>query len=725
MEEHFRVSSKLILNIGRNSIKDHTTALLELVKNCYDADSRHVNLDIMFNAFEPHIVVTDDGCGMSLLDLRDNWLNIGYSEKQGNKYSISGRRKTGEKGIGRMSADRLGASLTLKTHKHDEEPVGLKINWDAFDTDAKNIEEISISPIQNSEAIFTKIGDSKTGTQLYISKLRQRWSNSDITELIREISIFSPPFSDVNDFQVTLTNDVNPNLNGVINSPALEISEIDMTASYHNGMVKYSFLDRIGKSEHKTNEEAIEWDTLIQRVNSEDLYFEEHKNLGDVSLRLLFYTRDIQSVFDSKLRLSDLRDFLNVNSGIKIYRDNVLVKPYGTQKAEGDWLGLAERKTRDPAGISRPSWKVSANQLVGAVFIGRDTNPQLVDTGGREGLLNNEVFYTLKAFVLGALILLETHRHERMLEEKSTNSRDTQDPKKAVEDLSSGLTILKSDLSKVRKEMPKSRSKQVERALDQVNVVEKDIKKAKKMIDELMDREQVLRGLATIGISAAVFGHEVQQPISEVKAAIVATRSALNMDPPKCLVAQSEIEKAFSSAARIASWGVFALNRVQRDNRRKSKIEVSSKIEQIIDQTKAFFDISSIIVTTELARIETKAFAMDLESIVLNLLSNSYSACTSKRMPRKVHVVLKKEDRLKPGFVIQVSDSGPGVAEKFKNNIWDALFTTKVDNEGNKSGTGLGLFIIQTIVTEYDGDKFVDRDEMLGGAKFTIWLPIK
>src|ERR1019366_4155748 len=100
------------------------------------------------------------------------------------------------------------------------------------------------------------------------------------------------------------------------------------------------------------------------------------------------------------------------NNGVKIYRDLIAVKPYGFPKASFgyDWLGLGQRKARNPAGIGRgDEYTVSPNQLVGAVLVGRDNNPLLIDSAAREGLIESDGFTDMKDFVLATLRLLESH----------------------------------------------------------------------------------------------------------------------------------------------------------------------------------------------------------------------------------------------------------------------------------------------------------------------------
>ena len=98
MEKRFSIDARTIINLGRDSIKDHTTALIELVKNSYDADARKVKIEIFSNSPSEYIRVADNGSGMTEKEVDKYWLRIGYSEKRKNRVSKLNRRRTGEKG---------------------------------------------------------------------------------------------------------------------------------------------------------------------------------------------------------------------------------------------------------------------------------------------------------------------------------------------------------------------------------------------------------------------------------------------------------------------------------------------------------------------------------------------------------------------------------------------------------------------------------------------------
>src|SRR6266545_4746336 len=130
MQDYFIIDARVILNLGRDSIKDTTTAILELVKNGFDADAHNVEVDIYTNVSTPYIRIADNGSGMTDDEIAQNWLRIGFSEKRKNKFSGSGRRKTGEKGIGRISTDRLGSVVKLISKSQlNGEICGISVNW--------------------------------------------------------------------------------------------------------------------------------------------------------------------------------------------------------------------------------------------------------------------------------------------------------------------------------------------------------------------------------------------------------------------------------------------------------------------------------------------------------------------------------------------------------------------------------------------------------------------
>lgn len=113
----FSVEGRILRELGERLVKQPEVALVELIKNAYDADSQTCDL---FYQPPDHITVVDDGHGMTYDEFKNGWMRIGTSAKAGEHGSrLYGRVITGEKGIGRFAVRFLGTKLDLETVAYD------------------------------------------------------------------------------------------------------------------------------------------------------------------------------------------------------------------------------------------------------------------------------------------------------------------------------------------------------------------------------------------------------------------------------------------------------------------------------------------------------------------------------------------------------------------------------------------------------------------------------
>jgi signal transduction histidine kinase len=735
--QRFYIDAKTLIHLGRDSIKDHSTALLELVKNSYDADATKVDIEI-FSETKDMIRVADNGFGMKPEELKNSWLRVGYSGKRVSTKSKLGRRKTGEKGIGRISTDRLGSKLELRTKSKDEKLIGLKVNWDDFDVEGKSLSDIRVKIFEPNEINLPLINGkpSATGTEILIEEQRQSWTKTNIENLFQELSALTPPFEDVEDFHISLVNDVYPLPSEEINSNYLDAAEIKIEAYYPGTGTEiiYTYWDKYNDREVI---EKIEWSNLLTRTGIDTTNLIDNKiRSGSVTIKLYFFLRESASVKDFEFNLTKLREFLDNNAGIKIYRDRIVVKPYGFPSSQFgyDWLGLADRKAKDPAGISRSAnYSVTPNQLVGAVFIARDSNIELADSAAREGLVESEAFYDLKSLVMGTINMLESYR-TRLIPKINEAKRKSRSKESRTERIIKALNSIEKDLYSINLEIQNNSDVAThikERVQKNVNDLSGTTDKVEKTISELLNWNRTLSGLATIGISSAVFGHETEGSITQLKGSVMAAKLALSRKVPNVDDAIVEIEKAVKSSKRVAAWGAYALTRVQREKRNKKNVNIAKIIQSVVNELEPAYKAASISINTELKDIYTYTFQMDIETVLINLLTNAYTAATLKSGKRLVVVRLVEEDLKEPkklvenGYSLIVSDSGPGVSKEFEHRLFEPLFSTKVNpTQGSKSiGTGLGLTVVNSIVNDLNGNISFDKDPVLKGARFKIWLP--
>lgn len=759
-KKRFTVDARTVLALGRDSIKDHTTAVLELVKNSYDAGATATSVRIKSAGprSSTQITVSDNGQGMSESDVEQKWLRIGFSEKR-KKKKVRGRRRVGEKGIGRLSADRLGSKLELRSQAAGVPSVGLKVDWDSFDAPGTDLTDVPLDDLDVKEFYVPEVAKKRktedggheyvlsnrqsgvrcTGTELKVLDLRQRWTTFDIEDLHRELSVLTPPFGNVVDFQVQLFADTDTSFDGVVSSPFYQAAELEADFDCSDDGVIKSVIKtrRDDGSLIEQNRARTKWGDFVHQdaANKKDDATsgngrkepDPRPTFGPVKVKLLFYPRVAGTLRGTELSLAQLKAFLDTNAGVKVYRDRVRVMPYGDpKKAEGgDWLALGDRKARNPAGAGRKDYRVAPNQLVGAVFLERDQNPFLIDTSGREGLVHGEAFIELKSFLVGCIIRLEASYHDLFVARNKAKVVETQ-PRESMRQFGEELNVLKKTLSEVKTELPRSADRRIERAQDQIGTAVKQLDEIQRSMEELASQNTIYRGLASIGIASATFSHETDAALEQFLSSLQVAKQFLKSGKPDIEIALDELEKSLSAAKRISAWGRFAIRRIKPDKRTRKNIDVKSTLLALVEELKEPFAASEIKLTDKLSSISGRFFEMDIESVALNLLTNAYFFSKISRRARLVSLQLKKSsNRGIPGFEISVGDSGPGVEAAMREKVWEPLVSTKVDERGRAFGTGLGLSIVDNVVSDLGGTRSVARDPVLKGALFTVWLPLR
>ncbi len=135
----FTVSARTARLIGQENFANAEGAIIELVKNSYDADA--TVCVIIIDPINDSIRILDNGDGMTDNIIRNQWMTIGTDDKRTN-YKSKTRIKTGAKGIGRFALDRLGKSSTLITKTLESESLVWDVNWDQFEGSGAVISDV-------------------------------------------------------------------------------------------------------------------------------------------------------------------------------------------------------------------------------------------------------------------------------------------------------------------------------------------------------------------------------------------------------------------------------------------------------------------------------------------------------------------------------------------------------------------------------------------------------
>lgn len=738
---HFSVSARVAMQLGRESISSSITAVLELVKNAYDADAEKVSIRIVRTSGEVRsIVIEDDGVGMTQSDLMDRWMVLGTSNKQSAPSSErKGRALTGEKGLGRLGLDRLASRAVIRTHKRNaSKAIELEIDWTKYEAGAEKLEAVS-HPVFETEL---EPGEAEFGgTAITMFGLKDRWSDDEVSSLRRELALLLSPFASSQDFAISLEVSDNSSLSGLIEPP----SDILQAATWRvygsistDGEVNLTM--NSSHHDHKYSLGPSDWSEFVKGMGEKQLF-------GATSVQLYFIPREATRSNGATISRARITAFLNENQGVRIYRDGFRVKPYGQPSGEGDWLTLANRRVQNPQGVRQEGlWHVGPNQLVGGVFISRAGNPLLNDQTNREGLLEGAAFSQLRAFML-ALIGWFEREHQRFERAKApapennieTAARASQSASVAA---AQSIQKLRAEINSAAADPNRDRasfSLRFNRLLKEIEVrvassaeeAEKTVKTAKAVQEEADRQKDALANLASLGILAASFGHEtVNWSGNLVKNAIQLELDVAEVSRLSVNATNKEVARRFSDlkadASRIRKFAKFTLGNVLREKRTKSSFSpvvvaqyVFQSFEELLrDDWKIDVSIVAPLPSTD----GIVAYEADWECIFSNLITNSVWALrNTEAAKRKIELLIYRDAA---EIVLEFLDSGHGLEAGTEEAVFQPTFTTKRNHKGEVSGTGLGLAIVKSFVVDNSqGSLSAIARGRLGGATIVMRVP--
>lgn len=197
----FTVDTHLFRELGELLVGRDSTALIELIKNSYDADA--VKVVVYGEGLGEEglgvIQISDDGIGMGPAEFERGFLRVAsrVRETQERRSARFQRRYTGEKGVGRLAAHKLSRSLEIFSTPWSSEPgsarksIEARIDWDAVEA------RETLDELEGTDAITVSSGDveddRKAGTVIRLSRLRRAWTRREHGRFLEEVQTFSPP----------------------------------------------------------------------------------------------------------------------------------------------------------------------------------------------------------------------------------------------------------------------------------------------------------------------------------------------------------------------------------------------------------------------------------------------------------------------------------------------------------------------------------------------------
>lgn len=751
----YQMSSRATILLGRESVSRVDGAVIELVKNTYDADARFCY--ICFDIAQDSAYILDNGTGMTKDIIQSCWMMIGTDNKREHYLSTKNRIKSGEKGIGRFALDRLGSQCKMFT-KHENESLIYWFNdWRNFEQTGKTIEDIeadfsylegsfesvlppfilsNIKSIANSDKSFSL----KTGTLFEIHGLRDKWTNAEIQKIVTVLGFLVPPVEQKeysiffqksatepctiieNDITDQYDYKVKAHFDGKSVKATIYRNEFDL-----NLMPKELFrLDVFSKYPYRIEDftaPSFQVDLPIQELtgNSNPEFLTTAAQLGEFDFRYVFMklsSRDDGPYFYKAVN-AKRRLWMDENGGIKIYRDNFIVRPYGDPDSNAyDWLGLDARKGVNPVAISHKSgqWHVNNAQMQGTVLISRVLNSMISDKSSREGIIENEYFSVLATILKSIISIFEKDRAyivrniKLYLDEKNGKERTKEEAQDIAKD------VLK------RKKRKERFGHQFEKAEAETAKLAQAVQVFQEEREELISEIKLLRALATNGLMTTTMVHDLKTINALLVSRVRGFRFAIQ-DNDSDLIERNLSDLKLNDEF-LKSWITVITTQSNKDRRKRLKKDLYQTIDESIKMIQPILIRKKVdvIFSSDNASTKRRIFASDFDSIIYNLIINSIESFEETQCAsRKIQIDLKTDG----DFIVDYHDNGHGLSEAFLSNpyaIFEYGITSKHDAEGNQIGTGLGMYIVASSINEYNGGYTITQVQNGFGLKITIPL---
>lgn len=713
-------AARHILTIGRDLIKDNATALLELVKNSYDADATRVDIEFTTigrgKSLNIKISVNDNGHGMDYKTVTNAWMVPSTLFKHGKLVSETKKRPLqGRKGIGRYAASILGDKFKLETIK-DKEATSLDIDWNDFEKN-KYLEDIGIS-------IKRESSNKPSGTSIEIigdyNKL-QEWDQNQIDDFYKDLRRLISPIHEKdikNDFEIELKFTDFPVEK--YKNQTIEIKPFPILEAFDyriSGEISESGEARL-KFENETTGSIVE-DIPPYTVQLED----GAKYCGNLGVDFKIYDRDSDSINNlikrigergdsvdpgEKLSKAEARSLLDEISGVAVYRGGFRIRPHGDPGY--DWLELDRRR------VQKPGVRVGSDRVSGFIEIEPEETSHLEEKANREGLKENKYFLGLKQIVTSVLLQAELRRYQFKL--KTGQERSKKNLAEKLENLFDFSDVTQSINKELAdRDVPESERKKI------VGLIDSRVEESNKVIEDVKRIIAIYQGQATLGKIVKVVLHEGRNPLGYFQNQIPVINDwidSLNKKTDKSLL--DKIIDRLNAIKRQAESLISLFRKISPlAARRKADpvaIHLKKKLEEISEIFSHEFKKQKIKVKIDCdPEIEIVAWVEDLSQAIVNLLDNSlYWLEQNKNKAREISMTAVVNDDV---VRLTYRDNGPGIEEKFIKDevIFEPGFTTKPD------GTGLGLAIAGEAMERSGGKLVAVFSE--SGVHFEMDFPIK
>lgn len=676
--------------LGVQNFSNKESAILELVKNAFDANALSVKIYIRKDSIE----LVDNGCGMNKKDVIDNWMHIGKSNKGYDINDQNGNKRiqAGSKGVGRFALARLGAKVQIDSKKEKCKVIRWSTDWNYS----------TLEEIESNIAV---------GTAMYITKLRDKWTEKTVYNLAdylgrtycddaMKIDMFfedkpipvnrlfdNPQVGRNYSSKISLKyNAGSKKLNCTVESDefreeAQEYSSNNISFYSKEIDVEAEFIDR------HFNDEIVDISRTLSELGdfSADLYFGLERVLRGDEERFLYKRKFLDEMYDC---------------GIILFRNSFSISSYEGKK---DWLGLGKRSRKSPAAATHPtgSWRVRENQISGNVNIDKKRNKNLQDLSNRQGLDENNYYKLFVEIILIGVAEFERYRQSIIRE---INKKNKLEKKKE---------LLITDKVVKNPNTIKNLTKDEEgKLVTEIKEYKKEKKEYKKSIENTEKRYKydvrILNVLATLGLKATSIAHEMKNDRNKIDGNYNFIVKALEkydlwdmLNEPEYTKAShlnipELLEKNRDAGEKLLQFMDVMLEEVEK----RQFIPEEYSIKELLEKVKNNWhnDYAWCKIDIDISEEVRFTIPEDVVNVIFdNLILNSLQQ-NEKR--NRIDICIKV-NMINGLLNVEYKDNGVGLSDKYRDSPMKIL---EPHETSRKKGHGLGMWIVNNTLNMSGGE---------------------
>lgn len=738
--EKFTVDTHLFRELGELLVGRDSTALVELIKNAYDADAFQVtvhaeNLDRQSLG---KIVITDNGSGMSSEQFRKGFLRIASRLKDSNerRSDFYGRRFTGAKGIGRLAAHKLACHVGIESVSRTKsaKAISATIDWD-------KIEKLqTLDEVEGANAVTLVEQDrsriEKPSTTIELTRLRRKWTAGERTKLFLEIASFQPAKVllrlpekllteksileeiKVNDVQKLKDSPADPGFNVELTGD-FAVGEdywqsVAMAANWVVEIQAEKGADEVKYNIAPTRRCQAEFEAAGEPMPKRQIIKGEHpapKEGPFFQARIFVREGPLRGPEEHKA-------WHGHQSGIRVFMEGFRVLPYG--EPSDDWLEIdadyakRERSLRFLDGFGEPDDQEGLSHIrktayFGGVFLTQEQAASMRMLINREGFVPDEAFERMRRIVRIGVDLSVRSRaaarsriREQRSEDRLIAAQDRAAPKKkdlkqAVED-----SVTKAALF-AREARTAAARGDVENATKLIDRAAHEFRAGSEINQRLLTERGMMRILSGVGLQMAAFVHEIHGLLGMIQS-IEQTFERLqqsNEFSGATRHTMAVIRKSIADLRRIVERQASYLADVTAPDarRKRSRLRVGERFDAAMRLIAPAIQRRSITVNVQVPE-ELKTppmFSAELTVVFSNLLTNAVKAAGEDG-----DIMVRAKETNEGDLVFRIENSGAEVALEQSERWFQPFETTTAKTDPVLGqGMGMGLPITRNILEEY------------------------